>query len=244
MVVLPLGLALALGVSTAIGCAQAPSGPSAEHARAMARYEAVMAETLDPSYASPAFDEVVGLLRAVPPSATEHQAAALLAGEIEVGRARQRALEAGIVAAQKARVVVPETPEPVEARPVPPQPADPAPPPAPADRPIAVTAAAPAPAAAPTPSQARTRVPSGPLVLYTTAWCGYCKRAKAHLTRNNVTFVEKDVEASESNARESSALRQKHGLGTGVPMIDADGVVTVGYSAESLDALLVARGYR
>ncbi len=237
MVVVSLALSAGLGLSS--GCSRGSSGPSSEHARAMARYEAVIGETLDPSYASPAFDEVVTLLRAVPPSAAEHQAASLLASEIEAGRAKQRALEAAMVAAQEARPALPETREPAPAEAPPAET-----PPAEVRAPDPVAAAEPSPAAAEPSPAARARTPSGPLVIYTTAWCGYCKRAKAHLARVNVPFVEKDVEASESHAAESTALRQKHGLRGGVPMIDADGVVTIGYSADSLDALLTARGYR
>lgn len=39
------------------------------------------------------------------------------------------------------------------------------------------------------------------LTMYSTPWCGYCKRLKGSLTREGITFDEVDIEADQSAAR-------------------------------------------
>jgi glutaredoxin 3 len=45
-----------------------------------------------------------------------------------------------------------------------------------------------------------------PITIYTAAWCGYCRRAKALLTGKNLSFHEIDVEAS-AKVREEMIAR-------------------------------------
>ncbi len=192
-----------------------------------------MAQTLDPSYADPAFDEVESLMRAVPAEARERTAALALADEIAAGRTKQRALLTRMEAFEKAPPIAADQ-----------QPAPRAPPELGAPAPSA--SATPEPLA-PAPSNvaaasAKPR-PSGPVVMYTTAWCGVCKRAKAYLDRTRVAYVEKDVEASEAYAAEYQAMRAQHGLRSGVPLIDVDGLFMVGFGADGLQKMLEARGY-
>ena len=54
----------------------------------------------------------------------------------------------------------------------------------------------------------------GKVVMYTTARCGYCKKAKAHFVKNNIPHVTYDVEKSRIGKRDYKALR-----GTSVPII-------------------------
>lgn len=237
--------ALILGsllVSALTACTRAPA-PSPEHARALARYEQVTAQTLDPSYADPAFDEVEALLRAVPAEARERAAATALADEIAAGRTKQRALLARIEAFEKAPALAPSAePDVSEA------PARTAPVPTEAARiatpePVGATAAPATPVASPTAAASAKPRPSGPVVMYTTAWCGVCKRAKAYMDQAKVAYVEKDVETSEAYAAEYQAKRAQHGLRSGVPLIDVDGLFMVGFGADGLRKMLEARGY-
>jgi glutaredoxin len=52
------------------------------------------------------------------------------------------------------------------------------------------------------------------VVMYTTSWCGYCKKAKAWMIKNKVPFKEYDIETSAQN----KANYKKAG-GSGVPLI-------------------------
>ncbi|HEY7758498.1 MAG TPA: glutaredoxin family protein [Burkholderiales bacterium] len=74
--------------------------------------------------------------------------------------------------------------------------------------------------------------------IYTTTWCGYCKKAKAQLAARQVAFDEIDVEASDSGRREFASLG-----GRGVPMILVGSQRMDGYDAGRLDAMLQSAGY-
>ncbi len=83
-------------------------------------------------------------------------------------------------------------------------------------------------------SASRSRSTKGPVIIYTTSWCGVCKAAKAHLRKRGVSFIEKDVEKDPAAAAEKEALAP----GSGVPVISVGGEVLVGYDQAALDAML------
>jgi glutaredoxin len=87
--------------------------------------------------------------------------------------------------------------------------------------------------AAPTAATARQ-----PVQIFTTAWCGYCRKAKAQLATRGVPYREIDVEESDSGRREFAALR-----GRGVPVILVGSQRMDGYDADRLDAMLRGAGY-
>jgi glutaredoxin len=72
------------------------------------------------------------------------------------------------------------------------------------------------------------------VTMYSTSWCPVCRRARDWLQRNGISFEERDVEKSE-DAHRAQLARNARG---GVPTIDVDGTVLVGFSAESLQAAL------
>lgn len=39
-----------------------------------------------------------------------------------------------------------------------------------------------------------TTGPTGQLTMYTTTWCGFCRRLKSQLARDGITMVEIDIE--------------------------------------------------
>ncbi len=41
---------------------------------------------------------------------------------------------------------------------------------------------------------------SGQLTMYSTRWCGYCRRLKSQLEREGITFEEVDIERDERAA--------------------------------------------
>jgi glutaredoxin len=77
-----------------------------------------------------------------------------------------------------------------------------------------------------------------PVKIFTTTWCGYCKRAKKQLAARGVPFREIDVEASDSGQREFAALG-----GRGVPVILVGSQRMDGFDTAGLDAMLANAGY-
>ena len=72
------------------------------------------------------------------------------------------------------------------------------------------------------------------VIIYSTPTCVYCKMAKALFKEKNVAYEEKDV-ATDLKAREE--MVNKSGQ-LGVPVIDIDGNVVVGFDKGHLMELL------
>lgn len=68
------------------------------------------------------------------------------------------------------------------------------------------------------------------VTIYTTPTCVYCKMAKAFFAENKVEYVEKNV-ASDDAARED--MIKKSGQ-LGVPVIDANGTIVIGFDKPRL----------
>ncbi len=71
------------------------------------------------------------------------------------------------------------------------------------------------------------------VVIYTTDWCGYCKKAKKFMRKNKIVFTEYDIEKSARAKREYQSLN-----GRGVPLIVVGDKTLSGFSPASLMALL------
>ena len=52
------------------------------------------------------------------------------------------------------------------------------------------------------------------VTMYSTSWCGYCRKAREHFTRQGIPFQELDIEKSAQAKKEYDALN-----GRGVPLI-------------------------
>jgi len=72
------------------------------------------------------------------------------------------------------------------------------------------------------------------VIIYTTRTCVYCKMAKEYFIENNIEYEEKDVaidsEASEEMIKKTGQL--------GVPVIDIDGEIIIGFDKEKIENLL------
>ncbi len=73
------------------------------------------------------------------------------------------------------------------------------------------------------------------IVLYSTSWCGYCKKARAWMTGAGVPFVEKDIE---KDAAAGAEYRSKSNGYTGVPLIDVNGTAVRGFDQRRIEGLI------
>ena len=73
------------------------------------------------------------------------------------------------------------------------------------------------------------------IVLYSTAWCGYCRKARAWMTSNGVPFIEKDIE---KDAAANAEYKSKSNGYSGVPLIDVNGTVVRGFDQGRVQGLI------
>lgn len=68
------------------------------------------------------------------------------------------------------------------------------------------------------------------VITYTTPTCPWCKKTKEFLTANKIKFENKDVSTDDAAAHE---MIHKSGQ-MGVPVIDIDGKIIVGFDQDAL----------
>ena len=67
--------------------------------------------------------------------------------------------------------------------------------------------------------------------MYMTDWCPYCRKAKEYLNSLGVNLVEYNVDRDRGKEEESM---QKMGGGSGVLVIDVEGIIIKGYAPERI----------
>ena len=72
------------------------------------------------------------------------------------------------------------------------------------------------------------------VTIYTTPECVYCKMTKQFFKEHSIDYEEKDV-SSDEKARDE--MVQKSGQ-LGVPVVDIDGKITIGFDKEKISELL------
>ena len=50
------------------------------------------------------------------------------------------------------------------------------------------------------------------VVLYSTSWCPHCKKAKEYFTRNNIPFINRDVELDDSAMEDLTGKYRSQGV--------------------------------
>jgi len=73
---------------------------------------------------------------------------------------------------------------------------------------------------------------SSRVVIYSTEWCGSCKKAKRYFRKNKIPFQEYDVENTEKGRRDFAALN-----GTGIPIIFIGSKRMNGFTASRFEAI-------
>ncbi|KKS74818.1 MAG: hypothetical protein UV48_C0027G0010 [Candidatus Azambacteria bacterium GW2011_GWA2_42_9] len=72
------------------------------------------------------------------------------------------------------------------------------------------------------------------VIIYTTPTCVYCQMTKAFFKENNIAYEERDV-SIDTAARDEMVAKSNQ---IGVPVIDIDGELTVGFDQERISKLL------
>jgi glutaredoxin-like YruB-family protein len=100
---------------------------------------------------------------------------------------------------------------------------------------------APASAAAKPPPRATRKERAEPalarnreVVVYTTSWCGWCRKTLAFLDQNGIAYENRDIEADDTWRDE---LEEKTG-GTSIPVVEIDGQIIRGYDPARMRQLL------
>ena len=76
------------------------------------------------------------------------------------------------------------------------------------------------------------------VLIYSTPTCPYCKQAKAYFKENNLEFEDIDVSDDAAKATEM----QEKSSQLGVPVIDIDGKILVGFNKTELEEALKGAG--
>jgi glutaredoxin 3 len=74
-------------------------------------------------------------------------------------------------------------------------------------------------------------------IIYSADWCAFCHAAKQYMDRLGVKYEVRDIETNHEYALESV---NKSGQ-MGIPVIDIDGDVIVGFDRPRIDAALYSR---
>lgn len=80
-----------------------------------------------------------------------------------------------------------------------------------------------------------------PVIIYSTNWCAYCKMAYQYLTGLNINAVEKNIE--EDDGAHAELMAKIGGNFRGVPVIDINGDIILGFDRAKIDDSLKKFGY-
>lgn len=75
------------------------------------------------------------------------------------------------------------------------------------------------------------------VTIYSADWCAFCHAAMEYLDKLGVKYTEKNVEEKQEYAREAVEKSNQ----TGIPVLDIDGTIVVGFDRPKIDAALKAK---
>ncbi len=74
------------------------------------------------------------------------------------------------------------------------------------------------------------------VTIYGTSWCVWCPRAKAHFDKEGIAYEYYDIEADEAGQKE--LVEKLGGPVQGVPVLDVNGTLIIGYDIDKINAAL------
>lgn len=75
------------------------------------------------------------------------------------------------------------------------------------------------------------------VIVYSATWCAFCHAAKDYFDKLGVKYTDKDIEKDPHSGLEAV---EKSGQ-RGIPVIDIDGDIIVGFDRPKIDAALKAK---
>lgn len=72
--------------------------------------------------------------------------------------------------------------------------------------------------------------------IYSTPACGYCRMVKNYLNERNIKFTDYNITADQKKAEEMVYKTRQ----MGVPVIDFNGTIILGFNREKLDIMISA----
>lgn len=72
------------------------------------------------------------------------------------------------------------------------------------------------------------------ITIYSATWCGFCHAAKQYLDKLGVGYNDHDVDADPAAGQEAVTKSGQRGI----PVIDIDGDIVVGFDRPKIDELL------
>lgn len=83
-----------------------------------------------------------------------------------------------------------------------------------------------------TPAKAEAAKKYPQIVLFSVSWCPHCKEAKEYFTRNNIPFINRDVEVDDKAMEELTGKYKSNGVPVIVIRPGKDEVVVKGFTPE------------
>jgi glutaredoxin-like YruB-family protein len=72
------------------------------------------------------------------------------------------------------------------------------------------------------------------VTIYSADWCAFCHAAKQYLDSLGIKYVEKNIEEKREYAEEAMQKSRQ----TGIPVLDINGKIIVGFDRPKIDAAL------
>ncbi|MEM9728594.1 MAG: glutaredoxin family protein [Myxococcota bacterium] len=69
------------------------------------------------------------------------------------------------------------------------------------------------------------------IVMYTTTWCGSCRRAREYLDFNGIPYTEHDIDEDAAAKERLAKINPR----TSIPTFQIDDIVQIGFSADNLE---------
>ncbi len=75
------------------------------------------------------------------------------------------------------------------------------------------------------------------VVLYSAEWCGVCDRTRSYFDKNNIDYVEHDIEKSTIGRQQYNAIKPRNVI----PIVVIKGELIMGYSEQKMRRALLSQ---
>ncbi len=74
------------------------------------------------------------------------------------------------------------------------------------------------------------------ITVYSAPWCAFCHAAKDYLDKKGISYTDKNVDSDRAFAEEAMKVSGQ----TGIPVLNINGTIIVGFDRPRIDAALTA----